>query len=386
MTYDITAWSIPYAFGLEAYAFTEELPLDDFVYTEDPPQWVLPDESYAYVFPWETFQDAKLLAYLQGAGVKVRVSEKPFTVEGKSFPRGSLIVTTRNNEDLGDALPEILADAAVNTGRFVTEVKSGFVEAGSDFGSGNVHYIPAPKVALLGGDQTSSYSFGETWYFMEQELGYQVTTLDTEYFGRVDLDEYDVLIVPQGYYSLFNESGLSEIKEWVRGGGRLILIGSALRSFAGKEGFSLKKYLTDEEEKEAKQAEEDEKNPLARFADRERARISDAIIGAVFRVRMDPSHPLAYGYDDTYFTLKTSATRYAWLDGGWNVGYLPEGAAAMSGFAGFRAERDMSETLVFGVEDMGSGHVIYMVDNPLFRAFWENGKLLMANAIFMVGH
>jgi len=25
-----------------------------------------------------------------------------------------------------------------------------------------------------------------------------------------------------------------------------------------------------------------------------------------------------------------------------------------------------------------------MVDNPLFRGFWENGKLFFANALFMV--
>ncbi|MFT6871926.1 MAG: hypothetical protein ACJAVN_000931, partial [Roseivirga sp.] len=34
---------------------------------------------------------------------------------------------------------------------------------------------------------------------------------------------------------------------------------------------------------------------------------------------------------------------------------------------------------------MGRGSMIYFADNPLFRAFWENGKMFVANAIFMVG-
>jgi hypothetical protein len=34
---------------------------------------------------------------------------------------------------------------------------------------------------------------------------------------------------------------------------------------------------------------------------------------------------------------------------------------------------------------MGSGSVIYMADDPLFRLFWENGKLLFSNAVFLVG-
>ena len=29
--------------------------------------------------------------------------------------------------------------------------------------------------------------------------------------------------------------------------------------------------------------------------------------------------------------------------------------------------------------------VVYLVDDPLFRSFWQNGKLLFSNAVFMVG-
>jgi hypothetical protein len=42
--------------------------------------------------------------------------------------------------------------------------------------------------------------------------------------------------------------------------------------------------------------------------------------------------------------------------------------------------------LIFGVEKAGAGSVIYMVDNPLFRGFWENGKLFFANAVFFVNN
>ena len=36
-------------------------------------------------------------------------------------------------------------------------------------------------------------------------------------------------------------------------------------------------------------------------------------------------------------------------------------------------------------QTIGRGSVIYMVDDPLFRSFWENGKLLFSNAVFIVG-
>jgi len=39
--------------------------------------------------------------------------------------------------------------------------------------------------------------------------------------------------------------------------------------------------------------------------------------------------------------------------------------------------------LLFGTEAVGSGSVVYFVDNPLYRSFWENGKLWLVNALFM---
>ena len=45
----------------------------------------------------------------------------------------------------------------------------------------------------------------------------------------------------------------------------------------------------------------------------------------------------------------------------------------------------LKDGLLFGVQDIGQGTVVYMADNPMFRSFWENGKLLFANAVFLVG-
>ena len=45
----------------------------------------------------------------------------------------------------------------------------------------------------------------------------------------------------------------------------------------------------------------------------------------------------------------------------------------------------LEKSLVYGVEQKGKGTLVYLVDDPLFRSFWENGKLLFSNAVFMVG-
>jgi hypothetical protein len=72
------------------------------------------------------------------------------------------------------------------------------------------------------------------------------------------------------------------------------------------------------------------------------------------------------------------------MDKGWNVGVFKKNNY-LTGFAGSKSRQKLNDGLLFGVQDMARGSVVYLVDNPLFRGFWENGKLLFSNAVFMVG-
>jgi hypothetical protein len=203
----------------------------------------------------------------------------------------------------------------------------------------------------------------------------------------VDLTNYDVLVVPEGNYRLFDEGTLAKLTSWVSSGGRLILVGNALRSFSEKKGFSLKPYTTEEAKKEAEKKEkaQSEQDVLTRYGDAERKQISENISGAIYKIALDNSHPLSFGLNGTYYTLKTNELHFGYLDGGWNVGTLNQSAKPVQGFAGARINRKLGSTLAFGVEENGSGSVVYFVDNPLFRCFWEDGKMLFANAVFLLG-
>ena len=59
--------------------------------------------------------------------------------------------------------------------------------------------------------------------------------------------------------------------------------------------------------------------------------------------------------------------------------------ALVSGFVGTYLQPQVKDGIVFGVQDMGRGRVVYLADNLLFRNFWENGKLMFCNALFLVG-
>ena len=167
------------------------------------------------------------MSALLKAGVQVRIAELPFTVEGKSFPRGSIIANRADNQFHADFTGAVQA-AATKHDRAVVAVNTGFVDSGKDFGSGTMNLVRPPRIGVITGDQTYANAFGEVWYYFEQVMDYPATMLGTDYINRVNLDDYDVLVFPNGYYSMLNDSKLKELSGWVRSGGNLILMEGAL--------------------------------------------------------------------------------------------------------------------------------------------------------------
>jgi len=373
LTYDITAWAVPYIYGLDAYALTETISVQPRSGLDQADTRIANQTAYAYIGKYEAFEDVKWMTWLLNHKVRIRTSEKPFTIGGQTYPIGTIVVLRWDNQHVKN-FDSIVQQSADKFGKRVYGVSSGLVDSGKDFGSGSYNLVNAPAIAVLGGDQTSSSRFGEIWYFFEQDVEYPISVIDTDNFSGLDLSNYDVLVVPGGRYKLFNESKRKEIVSWVQKGGRLVIMSGALGSFADTDQFGLKLVEDDDE---------DEENERIAYEDTQRERVSSRISGAIFRVKMDNTHPLAFGYDNEYQSLKLSSARYAYLEDGWNVGILESETDHLTGFVGAKLKPKLKETLVFGVENMGRGSVVYMVDNPLFRAFWYNGKMIFGNAVFI---
>jgi hypothetical protein len=69
-----------------------------------------------------------------------------------------------------------------------------------------------------------------------------------------------------------------------------------------------------------------------------------------------------------------------YLNGGSNIGYITE-SAPVTGFAGYKYQENIKNTLVIGSERIGRGEVVYVTDNPYFRAFWKSGRMLIGNIL-----
>jgi hypothetical protein len=378
LTYDITAWSLPYAYGLEGIA--SETKIQGVKVTPIFAPNTSQENTYAYITDWNGMNDARFLSDILQHGIRVRFAENPFTLNGKEYARGSLIIAKGDNSP--KLFNETLITIANTHQKYLRATKTGMVEKGNDLGSSYVKMIQAPKVAMLFGDATSSLSAGETWHFFENELNYPITQINPNQIDRQQLSQFNVLIAPEGDPSVFmDESTKSIIQEWISNGGKLIAIGASASGFTTDQGYALKVKNIDKDKEEG--AEEVHEHPHIKYNEQEREYIKHSITGAIFRCNVDHTHPLAFGYTGDYFTLKLSADGYECFSDASNVVTLPEKPELIAGFAGCEALKKQPKTLVIGQENIGNGCIIYMIDNPLFRGFWENGKLFMANALFL---
>ncbi len=388
LTYDITAWSLPYARGLDAYALETRMGMDTYKKVVTKKDTLQIEKPYAYITKWNSIQDVAFLSHVLKKKVKVRFSTQDFSIEGKRYSAGSLIMTRAGNDKLKN-FDSIVKSAAKKHHRDVVPVKTGLVTSGSDFGSSKVSYLKPPKIAVLSGPNMSSLNFGAIWHFFEQQIGYEINVLDSSYFRRVDLYKYTVLILPNGNYkSILDKKQMSKLESWVEQGGKIVVLGSAISVFAGSDAFEISKYENKEMEKKAKSRRDSIRkvNQLESYDLKERNDLSNLVQGGVFKTTLDHTNPLGYGYKDHYYTLKNSGMRYPYLKNGYNVSVIKDKSSKVSGFVGKNVIDSMEDSLVYGIEKKGKGTVVYMVDDPLFRSFWENGKLLFSNAIFMVGN
>lgn len=372
-TYDITAWSIPYAYGLSAYGVKEKLSATNISSNVDSFSIDIA-KAYGYAIRWNEIGSAQFLADLLQKKFRFRVAAKPFESGKEKFAPGTLLLLRGANNSL-PTFENGMAEIAKKYNLHPFPLSTGFMDKGSDFGSPDVQGLKMPKVACLTGSGVSANAAGEVWFHFEQELHYPLTMVNAEDAASTSLNKFDVLILPNGSYrSLLTKDGT--IKQFVQGGGTLIALENTVRLLAEND-WGLK----------AKKAPEDSGKPdvyanLRKYANAERDELAESNPGSIFKMELDNTHPLAFGYPNYYYTLKQDNHVYDFLENGWNVGVIKKGSQ-VAGFAGVKSKQKLQDGVLMGQFSVGRGSVIFFADDPLFRSFWENGKLLFDNAVFM---
>jgi hypothetical protein len=197
-TYDITAWSLPYVYGLKTYGLKEGITASTNSLPETATAAVSNTKAYAYVAQWKSVEDVAFLGALLEQNISVRYAETGFEAGGKWFSPGSLIITRAGNNRAD--FDQLMMKIATACKRSLTPLASGFVDKGADIGSRSVKYIRKPRVMLFTGEGTSSGAVGEIWQYFEQQINYPVTMSRYQDVNRIKWGDYDVAIFADGIF------------------------------------------------------------------------------------------------------------------------------------------------------------------------------------------
>ncbi len=379
--YDITAWTMPLAFGLpyaelSAAKYNSSLLGNKLDSAKMPVgEMIGAKTNYAYVFEWSEFYAPRMLYELADNGILTKVSTAVFEAvaggDKKKFGYGSILVPVGLQKTDADKLYTLLKTSAEKNGIRVYALSTGMSTAGVDLGSARFVNISKPSVAMLVGTGVSATDAGEVWYQLDQRFNMPVSQLEIPVFNRVELNKYNTLVMVSGNYGELNKD---KLKAWVQNGGTLICLEDAVQWVAqnGITNLSFKKVNSGIDSSLAL--------TYASKNDREGAQQN---YGGIFRASIDVTHPLGYGYNQPFIDLFKAGKTFPEKSKNPYSNFATYGDKPLqSGYISKENYTAIKNSAAVVVSTVGSGRVISIADNPNFRAFWLGGTKLMMNAIF----
>ena len=376
--YDITAWTMPLAFGLPYKEInTPSFAMGEKVEELKPAKQAVAGgkSEYAYLLQWEDLYAPAALNELLNAGILAKVAtnqlEMPVGGVMKKFNYGTILIPVKLQRDDSETVFAKLSGVAEKYRVKITAVPTGNVNSGSDLGSSRFVTITKPSVAMITGPGVNATDAGEIWHLLDQRMNMTATHLEPTVFNRISLNRYNTLIMVGGSY---NELNKEKLKTWVQAGGTLILTEEAV-SWAAQNGISDVKF------KKAK-LPADSTQKLG-YMEREQLDGAQQVRGAIFGAEADLTHPLAYGY--TQSTVSLFKSNKVFMEKSKNPYATPfyYGTKPLqSGWVSKENGDVIKNSAAVVVNTVGSGRVINIADNPNFRAFWLGGSKLFMNAIF----
>ena len=394
--YDVTAWSLPLAWGTECLAAEGEVKV-----VSDPVKLGAEQDAYrfnpvaggevrggglakvAYLVRGDADELPGVLSDLLNAGVRVHVSDEPLVLGGIPFPRGSLVIRINENDSTVHARVRLLSKTE---GVVFYPTDTALVDKGAQLGGPNVRWVKPPKVLLLM-DRPASYSVGHTWFYFDRLLRYPVTRVTFSNLGGLDLSSFNVLILPHGKYDsplAPDEKMVRKLKEWVRSGGTLLLMKAAAAWACGeKVGLlgSRQVRIRGTEESAAGQKDAGKKDG-GKGAE---GRLPPPVPGAFFEATTFQHHWGTFGFGPRLRLFFNGRTMLEPLknDVGRNlVNFSREEDYLISGFCWPDSMDMLRGKPYMASQELGSGHVIAFADDPNFRAMCRFQQRLFFNAVF----
>ncbi|GAA3994810.1 M14 family metallopeptidase [Hymenobacter fastidiosus] len=420
--YDISAWTLPRAFGLATAAVTKDPAggllgprLDSVSF---PTGRVLGDKTaYAYAFSWQGYYAPRALNTLLARKLVVKVASEPFFIGARKMDYGSILVPVGLQTMPADSLYALMQRVATANGLDVVGITTGLSAQGLKLGSVNFVTLKKPEIMLLAGPGVSPTDVGEAWHLLDERFGMTPSLVAPETLDRLNLDRYTVIVASDGTYASISASAREKLRTWVQRGNTLLALGKGAKWLADN-GLSTTRFKAGGPVPAAPEtalapgatstvpavgpapvspapappgrarpapATVAGANPLPQrpYVGMRNTASAQEISGAIFHARLDLTHPLGYGYtspdvflfrDHTVF-MERAASPYA-------NPLMYTARPLASGFISRANEAKLRNSAAVDIVDVGAGRIISLVDNPNFRAFWYGTNKLFLNSIF----
>ncbi|MGX5173020.1 M14 family metallopeptidase [Aliikangiella sp. IMCC44653] len=381
--YDVSAWNMGMAFDLDF----------DWVSRSDYATSLLGQElnknqpnlpsydtqklaaSVALAFDWQDFSSNILLVRLQQKGLRVQGVTKSTRLLSAGAPvdlnLGSIILPLKGQAMSAVKIVEWLQPQLNALQLEVTPINSGLAVSGVDLGSPSLPVLEKINPAIIIDESVSSYDAGEAWHFLDQRLEQRVTLLTLEKLKKLQTIPYTHLIFVHGKYTL-EEAASQELKRWLKQGGVLI-------THSGASQWVVEQGWLSSEIKEF----EPNKPTNISYANKQQADAKHVVGGAIANVKVDITHPLAFGLSDeniAIFKRRENALTEP------KEPYVAiarfTSAPHAAGYMSDEVEAHLVNQVSIAVQGVGQGKVIAFSDNPLFRGFWLGTSRMFANALY----
>ncbi|MCZ2389644.1 MAG: hypothetical protein LC113_01045 [Acidobacteria bacterium] len=428
--YDITAWSLPLAFGLDAF-WTEDGG-DTSGELVTPASLAAAKKANAparaeisYIIPYQTDTTSALVIRLLQQGVRVNVATKTLNAGGRNWPAGTFVIRiSRNDESVHAAVAQLAAAMGVN----VTAVNSGFADEGdTGVGGESVVSLRTPKIVVAADDGIDQTSFGSIWWTFDR-FGIEFTPMSIRSIRSGGLKDHTVLILPDGsagqIMAQFGSSGVAALKDWVADGGTVVTIrGSSVFATLKDVGLTSSRLVGsgDDEKKDAppdttskpaantspsartekvtaNPSSEEMKNdsddripgvlPPIVSPSADANKVPVPLPGSIMRATVDRTVALNYGVErDEIPVLVAGGYFFRYSKEGNNaLIFKPGTPLTISGFVWpGNTERLLSATAYLIDEPIGGGHAIIFAEEPFFRGVFRGTTRQFFNAIAFNG-
>lgn len=379
--YDVSAWTMPYAFGLAFQPLNAvELASLKLSKLTAAPQKAenleIPNDKklLAYVLHWNQLNAGKALNGLLSAGYRCMVSTEPTIIGGVEIARGDVVIHLQSQMQHKEGIRKKMLEYSEKYQLRVQAIYDTYQAEGISAGHPAFKNIEMPKCMMIVGNGVTSYQAGEVWYFMDKHIGSSIVMIDKNQLSGTDLNNYNTILLASGNYSDLADSQQKRLEEWIKAGNTVIAFQNAVSWLKSKNWINLS-------DKAVSSSDTIYSGVYARFAQERGSRV---LGGSIFKTEADLTHPLMYGYtsNDIHIFKNNTQLYQTTKNKVASPLKLVENNSLVSGYLPKHLKNIIDGSVSVSTHSMGRGRVICFVDNPIFRAQWVSGFKMVENAIF----